>query len=408
MASQSQATYLKKPVDYWLFGGMLCLLVIGLLMVLDASYISQLDKSTHDAFFQLKRQLGGAALGMLALTGAWLYGYWRLQRLAVPLMFLGIVLLLSVYIPHFGISHNNAHRWIRVGMEFQPSEIAKLFLLIYVARLLSKPMPKRMSDFATLFNWVGVPLLISVVYIGLIDKEPDMGTAIVLFCAVMTQLYLAGVKKRHLAIIIGAALLVGVFMILSHKHRIGRMTTFMNPESDRRGAGYQTIQSRYAVGSGGWFGMGWGHGRGKYYLPECDTDFIFATIAEELGFAGSLAVISLFILVAYRGFLISFQAKDRFASLLAAGIASLFSFQALINITTATGSLPATGVPLPLISSGNTSLVSTMIGIGILMSISQSPSYSRASGSNAEDSEAKPSKRPEIKPASTSKRTVTN
>ncbi len=403
MATQTQASYHKKPVDYWLFGGALCLLVIGLLMVLDASYITQLDRSTHDAFFQLKRQLAGAGMGLLALVGVWWYGYSRLQRLAVPLMFLGIVMLCAVYIPHFGIVRNHAHRWIRIGAEFQPSEIAKLFLLIYVAKLLSKPIPKRLNDFASLFNWIGVPLLVSIVYIGLIDKEPDMGTAIVLFCAVMTQLYLAGVKKRHLTIIIGVALLIAVVMIFSHNHRIGRMKTFLNPQSDPRGAGYQTIQSRYAVGSGSWFGMGWGHGRGKYYLPESDTDFIFATIAEELGFVGTLPILGLFLFVAYRGFLISFQAKDRFASLLAAGIASLFSFQALVNLTTATGTLPATGVPLPLISSGNTSLVSTLIGIGILMSISQSASITGQSVASPDSGIQKKPKRTEAP-----RRTVTN
>lgn len=370
MPSQT-AAYPRKPVDYWLFGGALCLLVIGLLMVLDSSYIEQLDRGNHDAFFQLKRQLGGAFMGIAALAAVWAYGYWRLSRLAVPLMIFGLVLLIAVYFPPFRHVEKGAARWIKVGFMFQPSEVAKLFLLIYVAKLLSRPVPKSFNSLSALVNWVGAPLLITVLYIGLIDKEPDLGTAAVLFLAVLTQLYLAGVKKRHLLMIIGAAAIVGIFTIISHKHRIGRMTTFLNPESDQQGAGFQTIQSTRAVGSGSWFGMGWGHGRGKYYLPETDSDFIFATIAEELGFVGALPIIGLFMLIAYRGFMIAFQSKDRFASILAGGITSLFSFQALINIATATGSLPATGVPLPLISSGNSSLISTLIGIGILMSVSQ-------------------------------------
>jgi cell division protein FtsW len=367
-----QPTRFHLPVDQTLFAATLALVVLGLWMVFDASYVKTLDSARmgHDAFYFVKKQAVGAIVGMGALFTMMRIGYWRLRSLAVPLMLLGMASLAAVYLPHVGIRENNAWRWLHLGpIKFQPSELAKLTLILYLAALLSRPHCR----IQRLSQGLGPPLFITFLYLVLIEREPDLGTAFVLFLAVLTQLFLAGARKRHIAlicVITGLTVLVTGF---GWGHRQGRLTAFLHPEQDPKGIGFQVTHSRWAVGSGEWFGVGWGQGKEKYFLPQSNSDFIFATLAEEFGFVRTAPVLILLCIVGWRGFRIASQTKDRFGALLAAGIAALISWQALINIAVATASIPATGVPLPFISFGSSSLVLLLAGIGILLNIAQHP-----------------------------------
>ncbi|MCW3053233.1 MAG: Bacterial cell division rane protein [Chthonomonadales bacterium] len=369
--ARPQAVRLRLPVDALLFGTMLALIVIGLLMVVDSSYVKTLDslRAGHDAYYDLKKQVGGVVVGLFAMVAVMRIGYWRLKEWAVPLAVMGGILLLAVWFPHIGQHENGAARWVKIGIRFQPSEIAKLTLLLYVAAQLARPACK----IRHLTEGLGPTLIVAAFYLLAIEREPDLGTAFALFLAVLSQLFLAGARRRHIALILASCGLLAFFVIGMSKHRQESMSAFLDPGKYERGIGYQVYHARLAVGSGGWEGMGIGQGREKSYLPESDTDFIFATMAEELGFFWLLPILGLLIVIGGRGFWIAFNTKDRFGQVLAGGIASLISWQALINIAVATGSIPATGVPLPFMSFGSTSLVSLMVGVGLLLNIAQHP-----------------------------------
>jgi cell division protein FtsW len=360
------------PVDNLLFGATLALIVMGLWAVFDSSYVKTLDSSlTHnDALFFVKRQMVGVVFGLVSLTVMMRIGYWKLRKLAVPLMITALVLLLAVWIPHVGRVENHAARWIKMGpLQFQPSELAKIAVILYVSALLSRPHCNMKSFMDGIFP----ALLVTALALALIEREPDLGTAFVLFLAFMTILYLAGAEMHHLlAILAGAGLVVLMFGFV-FGHRQGRITAFLHPDKDKEGIGYQIFHSRLAVGSGRVTGVGLGHGREKYYLPQGDSDFIFATVAEETGFAGSVVMLLLMGLVGWRGFDIAYKTRDRFGMLLAIGISSLISWQAITNVAVATASIPATGVPLPFISYGSTSLIVLLTGIGVLLNIAQNP-----------------------------------
>jgi cell division protein FtsW len=366
-----QTVRLRLPVDALLFGTMLALIVIGLLMVVDSSYVKTLDSlhAGHDAYYDLKKQIGGVVVGLFAMVGVMRLGYWRLKQWAVPLAVLGFVLLLAVWLPHIGHNENHAARWVNLGIRFQPSELAKLTLLLYVAAQLARPACK----IRHLTEGLGPTLCVMTVYLIAIEREPDLGTAFALFLAVMSQLFLAGARRRHIALIMGVCGLAIFFFVGMSKHRQESLSAFMDPGKYQQGIGYQVYHARLAVGSGGWTGMGIGQGREKSYLPESDTDFIFATMAEELGFLWLMPIFGLLVLIGGRGFWIAYNTKDRFGQILAGGIAALISWQALINIAVATGSIPATGVPLPFMSFGSTSLVALMVGVGLLLNIAQHP-----------------------------------
>ena len=364
---------LRMPVDNLLFGAMLALIVFGLWMVFDSSYVKTLDdpKTHYDAFYFLRKQAVGAFVGIAALFSAMKFGYWRLRRCAIPLMIGSLILLCAVWLPHIGVIQNNAHRWVNFGgpLKFQPSEVAKLALIAYLAALFSRPTCK-IRDFA---DGLCPPLLVIFLTCILIEREPDLGTAAVVFVTAMTVFFVAGARKRHVALIMMGAALAVWLLAFGFGHRNGRIDVFLHPEKYKTGIGYQVYHSELAVGSGGWMGAGLGRGREKYYLPQGDTDFIFATVAEELGLLRTLPLLLGLMLVAWRGFRIAAQCKDRFGSLLASGITALICWQALVNIAVATASIPATGVPLPFISFGSSSLILFMISIGFLLNIAQHP-----------------------------------
>lgn len=366
----------RRPVDIGLLGAVLLLVMIGLWMVFDTSYAKALDDPSvkGNAWYFVQRQASVGALGgSVALLIAWFKGYWSFQKWAIGGMVVGIVLLALVYVPGIGLRLNNASRWIRLGPSmfvFQPSELAKLLLIFYLARIFSR---KKIQEMANFSEGIFPALMIVVVYALLIEREPDLGTCVVLLATSLTMLFMAGMKKRHLLGILAVLSVAVVIFIMGFSHRGNRMKVFLNPDAYGSGIGYQVSHARLAVGSGGWFGTGLGQGKEKYYLPQRDTDFIFATLAEETGFVGCMVVMSLLAFVGLRGWVIARQTQDPFARLVAIGISSTILWQALINIAVATASIPATGIPLPFISYGSSSLLILMASIGILLSIAQFP-----------------------------------
>ena len=360
----------RQPMDRLLLWMTFLLLGIGIVSVYDASYAVAIEKLHGDSFHFVKTQVGWAVAGLFGLWGASRLPYWHWKKFAVIGVSLSVFLLLAVLVPHVGIAVNGARRWLGHGaMRFQPSEIAKLALVLYLARVLAGSLKIKTRPKEGLLP----PLLVIGLLAALIAKEPDLGTALVLATTGLIMLFLAGARPAHLgALLGGAAVLVAGFVALE-PYRARRITAFWNPAADKYHTGYQVWHALIALGSGGVTGMGLGEGREKLFIPEPRTDFIFPVIAEEWGLIGTLGLVALFVFIAARGFAIAYGTRDPFGALLAAGITSLISVQALINMAVATASIPDTGVPLPFISSGGSSLVLMLLGIGILLNISSHP-----------------------------------
>lgn len=364
--------------DHLLFQLVLALVVIGVVMVYDSSYVRSIDQR-GDGFLFLRKQAVYAIVGLGAMVWMIRYGYWKLRRLAVPLLIGSLMLLVAVYIPHVGLRLNGASRWIDLKFfQFQPSEFAKLVLIIYLAGLLARAVDGRSIDIRNFTDGLLPPLLVVGLCVLLVEREPDLGTAAVMGLTAMTMFFLAGARRSHLIAVCAAGGALMLLLSMMHGFRGDRLKTYLNPQADIRGKGYQTAHGILAVGSGGLRGIGFGAGREKYYLPEANTDFIFATIAEETGLIGSTVVVTLLFLTGWRGFVIARRTRDTFGAMLASGIAAMISWQAIINVGVVTGTIPATGVPLPFISFGGTSLILTLASVGILLNIAQHPEGRRA------------------------------
>jgi cell division protein FtsW len=347
------------------------LLGIGLLMVA-SSGVSYGNIRFGDEYYFLKRQLVGLSVGLFFL---WLfqkisYQFWR--KISVPLFFSAVVLLVLVLVPGFGTTAYGASRWLDLGpVSFQPSEIMKLALIVYFAAWLSGKNVARKTDFYE----GAVPFAIVLSLIGfLILKQPDMGTLGVLSIIAFSIFFASGARLSHIGFLVGSGLFALLILIWLAPYRLRRMLVFLDPEHDPSGAGYQINQALIAIGSGGLFGLGLGHSRQKFsYLPEPMTDSIFAVLGEEFGLFGCALVIGLFVFFAYRGFHIARRAPDEFGRYLAVGIVAWVVFQAFMNIFAITGLMPLTGVPLPFLSYGGTSLAALLGAVGILLNISKRP-----------------------------------
>ncbi len=358
----------KRPPDFVLFLTVLMLLCVGLVMVFSASqYVTMVRYG--DSFYFFKRQLLWALLGLGAMVFMMNFNYNNLKRWIGPIVVTGFVLLTVVLIPGVGTETNGSQRWIDLGfMSFSPAEMVKLCLIMFVAFGLAKK-GERIRDFK---EGLLPYLVVMAIAAGLILKQPDLGTAMVLCGTIFIMLFAAGARLFHLGALGGAGVVMIGLAIALEPYRLSRFLAFLHPEADPQGTGYHIIQSLYALGSGGLFGMGLGQSKQKFlYLPENHTDFIFAITGEELGFIGASLIVLLFIMFVWRGLKIAVTSPDPFASLLAAGITSGISLQALMNMSVVTGSMPVTGVPLPFISYGGTSLLFTLIGIGIVLNISR-------------------------------------
>ncbi len=353
-------------VDFVLFATILLLLAIGIVMVYSASsYISLYKK--NDSMFFLKRQGLFAVIGIVAMCFTMSWDYHKIKKWTVPLMILCIPLLLLVFAFE---DANGAYRWIRLGpLSLQPSEIVKYVVVFYMAKSLDYK-GERVKDF---FYGVMPYLLVSGFYAGMILLEKNLSIASVIMIVTLIILFVAGAKAFHLFGIVTPSLFaLGVIFIFSEGYRKKRLLNFINPWKDPLGDGYQLIQSLLALGSGGVMGLGIGQSRQKcYYMPEPHNDFIFSIIGEELGLIGCIFIIALFIILVWRGIKVAAHAKDTYGTLLATGITAVVAVQAIINIAVVTGSMPVTGVPLPFISYGGSSLVINMISMGILLNISR-------------------------------------
>jgi cell division protein FtsW len=354
-----------QPIEYsLLLTATLCLLAFGVVMVFSASSTTALLGQSGDSAYYLKRTLivGAVGFGVMRLTAS--RGL-RLLRPITPLLLgLSFAGLVAVLVPGVGASANGASRWLAVGsFQIQPSELAKLALLLYGAHLLAA-RPRVVRDVRTLVPYLAVVGTACL----LIVAEPDLGTAIVVCMATAALLVAAGVKIRHLAAITAVVGVVVLVAIAVEPYRMQRLTGFLDPAGDPSGAGFQATQAKIALGSGGIFGVGLGQSLQKaFYLPEAHTDMIAAVIGEELGLVGLSALVGLFGLFGYAGLRAAQRARDRYAKLVCAGLTSLVVAQAIVNLFAVLGLAPLTGVPLPFVSYGNSSLLVMLAATGLLL-----------------------------------------
>jgi cell division protein FtsW len=372
----------SQPIEYnLLLTATLCLLAFGVVMVFSASSTTALLGQSGDSAYYLKRTLIVGVLGLLMMRVLTLRGV-RILRPVTPLVLVGsFVLLLAVLVPGFGVSANGASRWFGAGpFQVQPSEFAKLALVLYGAHLLAA-RPRMTRSIRSLTPYLSTVALACILMVA----EPDLGTAIVVCLAAAALLVAAGMKIRHLALLAGALGAVLLLAIVIEPYRMHRLTGFLHPTGDPSGAGFQVIQAKIALGSGGIFGVGLGQSLQKaFYLPEAHTDMIAAVIGEELGLAGISILIGLFGLFGYAGLRTAQRARDRYGKLLAAGLTSLILVQATVNLFAVLGLAPLTGVPLPFVSYGNSSLLVMLAATGLLLNVARAqPATASRRGSAA-------------------------
>jgi cell division protein FtsW len=357
-----------KKADYTLALLIFALVVFGLVMISSASAIISYERFGRNDYY-LIRQLIAFAIGI----GAWVFfqsiDYHYFRKIAGPLLFITIGFLILVFVPGIGHSWRGVYRWIGIGdFVFQPAEICKLTLILYLAVWFERK-GKEVGSFKKGF----LPFALLLVFLAvLLIKQPDIGTMTILTAVAVVIYFLAGALFSHLALGVFTASLIFWALVKYTPYRMARIIAYLSPEKDLLGIAYHVRNALIAIGSGGLLGLGFGQSRQKHlFLPEAHTDSIFAIIAEELGFLRTTLVILAFAFLAYKGYKVAQKAPDLLGRLIAAGITTWFIFQAFINIAGITGLLPFTGVPLPFISYGGTSLVVSLAGVGILLNISK-------------------------------------
>jgi cell division protein FtsW len=356
------------PFDGLLLAAVLALTAVGLVMVYSASAIpaSRSPRLGQDEFYYLKRQLGAAVLGLGLLAAAVKIGHRRIALLAYPA--LGVTFLLLLLVPFIGKTAGGAQRWIPLGpLHFQPAELAKVALVLYLARSLARKQEK-----VKVFSIGLLPhLLVTGALVGLCLWQSDLGTGVILLLVLFAMLFAAGAKVSYL---LGAGLLslpAVYWLVRSEPYRWRRVLAFLDPGAYRDGAGFQLWESLLGTAHGGWLGQGLGEGKGKlFYLPAAHTDFIAAVIAEETGFLGVLALLALFGLLVWRGVRAALRAGDPFAAYAALGVTSLVGAQAVVNLMVVFGLLPTKGLTLPFVSYGGSSLLTLLGASGLLLSVS--------------------------------------
>ncbi|ACB84886.1 stage V sporulation protein E [Natranaerobius thermophilus] len=357
----------QSTPDFTLFAVTLILVAFGLVMVFSSSaIISQVQRD--DTYFFLRRQAFWAVLGIIGMYVTSKINYWKWKLLATPIIIINFILLLAVFIPGLGVQVYGAERWLGIaGLTIQPSEFTKIALVIFVATYLTS-RKNSVQDIRTLMVALGA----MGISCGLILLQPDMGTAVAVAGSALLIIFVAGMKISHMLVLGCAIVPATIALVFSEDYRRKRFLSFLDPWEDQLESGYQIIQSLYALGPGGLIGAGLGRSRQKFfYLPEPHNDFIFAVIGEELGFLGASLVIILFFVFIWRGFKIAMHSPDMFGALMATGITAMVGLQAFMNIGVVTASMPVTGINLPLISAGGSSLLFTLSSIGILLNISK-------------------------------------
>jgi cell division protein FtsW len=396
---------MKLRTTWLIFLCTLALLTVGIVMVCSSSAAiaaRELNKvkvekqaglpesgaiqlTTH-SFFYLKRQAAWATLSIIGLLVAYRIDYEKYRKYATPLLIFSFLLLILVFVPGIGRERNGSHRWIGWGsFQIQASEVAKLALILYMAKKLSE----RQNDLRSFKRGFAPSLLILAIFLAAIVVEPDLGATVVIASIVFMMWLVAGMRWVHLATLGIAAVPAVVAAIIAEPYRVKRLLAFMDPAKDMYGTGWQLYQSLISVGSGGVTGLGLGNGPQKYlFLSEAYTDFIFAVICEETGMVGAIAVIALYFFFVVQGYRVAMRVPDMYGSLLATGITSMIGIQAFINMFVVTGLVPTKGLTLPLISYGGSSLLINMVAIGILMNLSRDAEIAAA-----------PSRRAQLAPA---------
>ena len=353
--------------DRWLLITVLGLVFMGVLMVYSTTSALALRDYQDQTYF-LKRH------GIFALLGVWVllvtshidYKIW--QKLSYPLLGLSLFMMLLIFVPGLGRGSGGAQRWLQVaGFSFQPAELAKIALVVYLADSLSRKGEKIKH-----FLYGVLPhLIVTGCLVGILLLQPDFGTAVVLVMVMGMMLFAAGVRLKHLSLLVLPVIPISYFLIWSVPYRRARWTTFLDPWNDPQGTGFQIIQSYLAFGQGGLFGRGLGNGHQKlFYLPEAHTDFIISVIAEELGFVGVVFILGLFFFFLWRGFLIASTRGSVFGRLLGFGLVCSIGIQTILNVAVVVGMLPTKGLPLPFVSYGGSALLANLFAVGILRSIS--------------------------------------
>lgn len=358
------------------------LLLTGSVMILSASFVTSLE-NYGSSFLYFQRQLLWVAIGVGAFAIAARTDYRKLRRWGVAFYGATILGLIVVLIPGLGVTAGGSARWIGVGpFTFQPSEFAKLALLLAIADLYAK---KKASSFDDPLHML-LPLvpLLGLVTV-LVMAQPDLGTTLLLGAIGIGTVFVAGARLRHLIPLAAAGAVLATGAALIEPYRRERILSFLDPWKDPLNTGYQSIQSLIALGSGGWFGVGLGASRQKWlYVPNAHTDFIFAILGEEMGLIGTFVVVGLFAFLAYLGIKTAQRAPDRFGMLVAAGITIWMTVQALVNMGAVVAALPITGVPLPLVSFGGSSLIVSLLALGILVNIAGQGRHPRKPGRAAD------------------------
>ena len=371
--------FANNQLDFILLIAVILLLSLGLIMVLSASSPTSLAETGDDSYSYFRKQAIFAVVGVIAMLFISKIDYRFWKKFYKIAYWVSIILLLMVLIPGIGSSAGGARRWINLGVRFQPSEIAKIGLIIFYASYLTD----HKDELKGFYKGFIKPLLYVVpVVLILILIQDHLSATIIIVAVVSIMMLMAGTRLKYFLTAgtgIGALGVAGLYLMAKFTSkgafRLARITSFLNPWADKQGDGWQVIQSLYAIGSGGLFGVGLGQSKQKYlYISEPHTDFIFAVLAEELGFVGCAVVIALFCVFIWRGVLTAMKAPDMFGSLVAIGITSLIGLQAIINIAVVTSSMPVTGMPLPFFSYGVTSLLILLCSVGILLNISRATS----------------------------------
>ncbi len=352
----------KLSPDRWLLIITIVISLFGILMVYDSSVAISI-RDFSDQYYFVREQVKWLALGYAALLVMIFFDYHHWYKLALPILLFTLLTLLAVFIPGLGVKALGAHRWLNLRfLILQPAELAKLTLIIYLSAWFAGREKGRFLAFLILLG----------MFFGLVIIEPDLGTGLIILGLSLSLYFFSGATLKHFIFIL-PLLVMGIFVLaIVSPYRFARITSYLHPEADPLGTSYQIRQVLIGLGSGGWSGVGIGQSRQKYeYLPEANTDSIFAIIGEETGFLGGIAVITAYLLLIWRGFRIAKRAPDLFGRLLAAGVSCWIGIQTLLNLSAMVALIPLTGIPLPLISYGGSSLVIVLTGIGILLNISR-------------------------------------
>lgn len=361
----------RRTFDYPLLVVTMILVLFGILMVFSASYYyAENSKNTdYDAFYYFWKQISGAVMGLAAMIAGMLFDYNKFRKLRYIILGIGILLMLLVFVPGIGIERNGSRRWVNLYfLDLQSIEVLKFAIIVFMSAGIAKNQDKMKQ-----FKYGMLPhLALLMVAAVLLYFQPNFSAVVTLALLMFVMMFVGGTNLFHFGVMAGLGIGGGAIAMVATKYRMDRIFAYLDPWKYAGDESYQLIQSLYSIGSGGFFGLGLGHSRQKYlYLPYRESDCIFAIIVEELGYLGGILVLAAFGILIWRGVRIALRAPNMFGTMLATGMTALIAIQVFINIGVVTGLVPPTGVVLPFISAGRTSLIIFMGCIGVLLNISK-------------------------------------